>query len=71
MTENNEVRLLNVHSLKSNFKEHEGKLEMSVSFSCETPEDIYILLRMQKRKLPLNVTILSLQKDLPLKDVQK
>lgn len=66
---NNEIRLGNIRAIKTNFelKGKELKMSTNIKFECEaSPEDIAVLMKMQKQKIPLNAVIFSPQKDLPL-----
>jgi hypothetical protein len=72
--ENNEIRLGNIKGIKTSFELAGKDLEMvtNIRFSCKaSPDDIAVLMKMQKQKLPLNAVILSPQKDLPLGDFKK
>jgi hypothetical protein len=69
MPENNEIRLSLIRNIKTNFelKGKDLKMITSIKFDCEAaPDDIALLLKMQKLRLPLNAVIVSPQKDLPL-----
>jgi hypothetical protein len=63
MPEPTEIRLPGIRDLKVGFqsKGKAPKLCTTITFEVDTPDDIYLLLRMQKRKIPMNIVIVGIQ----------